>query len=83
MTLQLSLRDLFAAAYLEGLEQKARLHPLSTPTPAPRLDDTGRAPNVPLAAVGAPCRNCSSQSITDGMHIYGELVCCPDCDHRG
>lgn len=43
-----SLRDLFAAAYIEGLEQKARLHPLSEPAPAPRLDDTGRAPNVPL-----------------------------------
>lgn len=48
MTLHLSLRDLFAAAYLEGLEAKARLHPLSAPVPVIPLDDTGRAPVVPL-----------------------------------
>ena len=47
-----SLRDLFAAAYIEGLEQKARLHPLSTPTPVVPLDDTGRAPVVPLRPNG-------------------------------
>lgn len=29
-----------------------------------------------------PCRNCSSLSLLAPAHIYGERVCCPDCDHR-
>lgn len=41
-----SLRDLYAAAWLEGLA--ARTPPPPGPIPLVRLDTTGRSPVVPL-----------------------------------
>ena len=32
--------------------------------------------------VSKPCRHCDSANMLDGLHIYGERKCCPDCDHR-
>jgi hypothetical protein len=44
------LRDLFAAAYLQGLQDRPRIAPAS-PAATVRLDTAGRAPVVPLRDV--------------------------------
>lgn len=49
------LRALLALAYLDKLERRYPLPPLppaELPMRAPRLDDTGRAPFVPLRPTG-------------------------------
>ena len=45
------LRDLYALAYLEGLQRRPRIAP-ADPLTRVRLDDTGRAPVVPLRPNG-------------------------------
>jgi hypothetical protein len=49
----LSLRDLMALAYLDGIERKARESAAERLTRHVRIDDTGRAPVVPLRPNGA------------------------------
>jgi hypothetical protein len=83
VTIVLTLRDLYALAYLDGLQHRPQITP-SDPATTVRLDDADRPPLVALrVAEDVPCRHCSSPSVTDAGHIYGELTCCPDCDHRG
>jgi hypothetical protein len=45
------LRALYALAYLEGLERRPQIAP-TDPATRVRLDDTGRAPIVPLRPAG-------------------------------
>lgn len=51
------LRELLAAAYLEGLERRPQIVP-TDPLTRVRLDDTGRAPNVPLRPAGGDRGRC-------------------------
>jgi hypothetical protein len=45
------LRDLYAAAWLEGMQQRPQIAP-TDPATRIRLDDTGRPPTVPLRPTG-------------------------------
>lgn len=47
MSARLSLRDLYAAAYLEGLRERPTIA-ATDPATIVRVDDTGRPPLVPL-----------------------------------
>jgi hypothetical protein len=49
MTARPSLRDLYALAYIQGLADRPTIAP-TDPATRVRLDDTGRAPVVPLRA---------------------------------
>lgn len=51
MTAHLTLRDLYALAYLDGLRDRPQVAP-TDPATVVRLDDTGRAPIVPLRPRG-------------------------------
>jgi hypothetical protein len=48
----MSLRDLYALAYIEGLDRKAAERHVTGRTHTVRLDDTGRPPYVPLRPNG-------------------------------
>lgn len=70
------LRGLLALAYIEGLQQKCPLPPVRVVTsPAQRvvLDDTGRAPNVPLRPAQRRDDVAPAQSgdVLDGLWFRG------------
>jgi hypothetical protein len=53
-----TLEALYLAAWVEGLRQRtpqpAAVRPVTLPARYVRLDDTGRAPTVPLRPAGGP-----------------------------